>query len=1463
MIGLRNLLPGTKALLCLLTFNTLQLQAANVNVPDEILASRLRELLNIAEGNPITSEALEGLINLSYDARKLTNDQRITDLEGLQHAVNLETLSIPYNRVTSLQPIADFSKLKTLDIYGNQNISDISEVSGFPDLSYLNIGRNKVSDVSAITQLTGLTQLYIHGNQITDSTPIHNLTNLTRLWLGTHDDPGLISDVSFVSNFTKLTRVAFAESNVSDISALANAPDLEYVDISRNSISDISALSQAIKMRWIFINHNDISDISPLAGMVDLEEIDYTTNPIGLHDALTNLSKLRRVTFTNTGATSIAHLANKVDLVYLNMQNNQIADLSPIQNSTQLVSIYFSNNDVTSLAPLQNHNALTTLVAESNEIVDISPLAQKPVLRDLRLRHNNITDASPLGSSKALWRVWLHNNEITTLGDWSQLSILDEVSISSNQLTDISTLGNCEALTELYAQTNQITTIGDFSKLTNLKILDVNNNQIEDLDSLATAVNMTHIQFNNNQVSRSDFLQNMTKLVYLNATSNKIQNLDFLQNLTLIKDIYLGSNEIRGDITLPSSVSNVTKFFLHSNFITSLSNLSALTAIGNSADDLHVQNNYLNTASGSPIVVYEQEADARVSGQEPDVIYTPQYSLNGDRDQDGIPDGWEIQNLTHPLVPDSQEDPDGDLYTNLEEFEGDTNPQDIESFSVFAPTAIYLSSNRVPENETNIVVGSLYAQDHDSAGGFQAIDGSFTWSNAASDAISKSGYLATITSELEQRFAVAAIPENKGSAQYSLGASDKAEEGNWQWITGEPFNYENWGNNDPNGGVEENYLGLWSLEEGGDRDWYDFVASTTQGYILEKNPVFELVSGQGDTDNHKFTISGNELTLTQALDFESSAGPSSVRVKVTDRHDQTFEQVLTIQAMDVNEPSTGINLSTTATPEDRPAASLIAIIFTTDPDRADKFTYELVEGQGSQDNSAFMIEGNQLKSAVVLDREIQATYNIRIRSTDAAQNQTEATFTIEALDMPENVAPNAITISTGSLKENLQPGTQVFTVWGVDPDAELFRGGIGTFSLVYQKAVTLPKAIALAERKSGHPAVIGSQAEWDIMIDQIGLENLVGKIALLGASDEETEGEWKWMTGEPFAFDNWGPGQPSNANEGEHHLEILGVNDNGDPVPELLWNDINSLTNVRYYYILEQPMTYELVAGRGDTDNHKFRLLGNRLLVAEPTDFENKQSLSIRVRVTDVGGLSYENSLTIPVQDAPDAPTQILLSKKEVVENLPIRSVVGTLSAIDQDANERHFFSLVSPSDQFYISGNQILTNKVLNFEGTKTYTLKVQVSDKDKLTYVQDIVINVTDANDLPTGLQLSDYLVEENAPAGTEVATLMASDPDINSTHTFLVVGGDDVKSFRTIGNKLTTAKPLDFEEKRYQDIVIRVTDNKKGFTDFPVTSNSSTPMMHPRTCSSAPPPSPKTWLPVLPFSNFPQLTRIPPSN
>ena len=76
--------------------------------------------------------------------------------------------------------------------------------------------------------------------------------------------------------------------------------------------------------------------------------------------------------------------------------------------------------------------------------------------------------------------------------------------------------------------------------------------------------------------------------------------------------------------------------------------------------------------------------------------------------------------------------------------------------------------------------------------------------------------------------------------------------------------------------------------------------------------------------------------------------------------------------------------------------------------------------------------------------------------------------------------------------------------------------------------------------------------------------------------------------------------------------------------------------------------TYALVTGTGANDNASFTIVGNSIRTAAVFDFETKSSYSVRVRVTDAGGLSFEKAFTITVTDVNEAPTLTAITDRRV-----------------------------------------------------------------------------------------------------------------------------------------------------------------------------------------------------------------------
>lgn len=64
--------------------------------------------------------------------------------------------------------------------------------------------------------------------------------------------------------------------------------------------------------------------------------------------------------------------------------------------------------------------------------------------------------------------------------------------------------------------------------------------------------------------------------------------------------------------------------------------------------------------------------------------------------------------------------------------------------------------------------------------------------------------------------------------------------------------------------------------------------------------TYELVTGEGDTDNSSFSINGDKLTARDSFDFETKS-TYNIRVKTTDSDNESFEKTLTINVSDRSE----------------------------------------------------------------------------------------------------------------------------------------------------------------------------------------------------------------------------------------------------------------------------------------------------------------------------------------------------------------------------------------------------------------------------------------------------------------------------------------------------------------------------------------------------------------------------------
>ncbi|WP_398483389.1 beta strand repeat-containing protein, partial [Tardiphaga sp.] len=225
-------------------------------------------------------------------------------------------------------------------------------------------------------------------------------------------------------------------------------------------------------------------------------------------------------------------------------------------------------------------------------------------------------------------------------------------------------------------------------------------------------------------------------------------------------------------------------------------------------------------------------------------------------------------------------------------------------------------------------------------------------------------------------------------------------------------------------------------------------------------------------------------------------------------------------------------------------------------------------------------------------------------------------------------------------------------------------------------------------------------------------------------------------------------------------------------------------------------------------------IVNGNLVVAGPIDFETTQAEAITIRVTDSGGLTYDKNFSIAVTEVNEAPTGIALSATSVAENSPVGTIVGHLTATDPDAGDVDHFTLLNDAGgRFSIDGaGNLKVNGALDYEAAATQQVTVRATDAGGLSFDKTFTINVTDVNEAPTAVTLSNQVTSTPENGGNiKVADIVVADDALGSNT--LSLSGADAAAFAIVtvanGPELHFLGGANFESKTAYDVNVLVND------------------------------------------------------
>jgi hypothetical protein len=556
--------------------------------------------------------------------------------------------------------------------------------------------------------------------------------------------------------------------------------------------------------------------------------------------------------------------------------------------------------------------------------------------------------------------------------------------------------------------------------------------------------------------------------------------------------------------------------------------------------------------------------------------------------------------------------------------------------------------------------------------------------------------------------------------------------------------------------------------------WYVWTADTT-------NTVeFNTFGSNFDTLLGVYTgLSVDALTLIAANDdaqgglqsqvvFDPTPG-TTYYIAIDGLEKETGSVVLNhlVRSGQVNSPPTIASGQTFSVIENSFGGTIVGTVVADEPDIGQTLRYDIIGGNIGE---AFFIDPETgvivVSDGRPLDYEVNPTFQLEVRVTDNGipQLSNSAIVTINLLNSED--APIFDETGPFMVGENSTAGTVVGTVSAHDVDP----GQIVTFAI-----------------RSGN-------TDGAFAIDEAtGVVTVANSLAL----DFEAN---PVFTLEVIATDNGSPRLSSSA-----HVTIFVENGNEPPVitDQSFTIDENSPIGTVAAVVLAtdpdagQTLTYSIVSGN-DAGAFSIDARTGWITVVDrgPLDFEQTETFSLTVRVEDSGSpiMSCSGVVTIDLNDINESAVFTSPGSFTIEENTAFGTLVGTVSAIDQDRGQtlRYFIVGSGNVDNAFAIDEMtgvITVTGALDFELRPSYSLTILATDSGNpaLNVATTIVISLLNTNDAPVmdaagSMSLTTINQGNFNNSGTLVSTILAStgsvrvtDQDVGAVRGIAVIAAD----------------------------------------------------------------------------------------
>ena len=207
----------------------------------------------------------------------------ITDTADCQEADAMLTsrtlLDLSNQNISDLSPLTFFPQLTSLYLGQNQ-ISDLTPLATLSSLNELYLLDNKIADLQPLSQLQTLQTLQIDNNQVQNLEPLTQVTSLTKLYANNNQ----ITSLTALSASSELTELSLANNQISTLNTIASLTGLTYLNLGGNQIDNIASVSQFTRLNELDLSGNNLTQLAALSPLTDLNQLDLRNNPLPQKD---------------------------------------------------------------------------------------------------------------------------------------------------------------------------------------------------------------------------------------------------------------------------------------------------------------------------------------------------------------------------------------------------------------------------------------------------------------------------------------------------------------------------------------------------------------------------------------------------------------------------------------------------------------------------------------------------------------------------------------------------------------------------------------------------------------------------------------------------------------------------------------------------------------------------------------------------------------------------------------------------------------------------------------------------------------------------------------------------------------------------------------------------------------------------------------------------------------------------